>query len=70
MKEGFKIIKYFIITLLILIPGIKLFLDLQFGITLLNDDKSIYTYIAIYSILAIVLDKLMASLLAVCTASV
>ncbi len=55
MKERFKIIKYFIIALLILIPGIKLFLDLQFGITLLNDDKIIYTYIAIYSILAIVL---------------
>ncbi len=34
MKKKIKPIKYFIITLLILIPAIKLFLELQFGITL------------------------------------
>jgi len=55
MKKKIKIIKYFIITLLILIPAIKLFLELQFGITLLNDDKIIYTYITIYSFLAMLL---------------
>jgi len=55
MKKKIKLIKYFIITLLILIPAIKLFLELQFGITLLNDDKIIYTYITIYSFLAMLL---------------
>lgn len=55
MKERLKIIKYFIIALLILIQAIKLFLELQFGITLLNDDKIIYTYITIYSFLVILL---------------
>ena len=55
MKKKIKPIKYFIITLLILIPAIKLFLELQFGITLLNDDKIIYTYITIYSFLAMLL---------------
>lgn len=55
MKKKIKLIKYFIITLLILIPAIKLFLQLQFGITLLNDDKIIYTYITIYSFLAMLL---------------
>lgn len=55
MKKKIKLIKYFIITLLILIPAIKLFLQLQFGITLLNDNKIIYTYITIYSFLVILL---------------
>lgn len=55
MKKKIAIIKYFIIALLILIPAINLFLELQFGITLLNDDKIIYTYITIYSFLAILL---------------
>ena len=55
MKKKIEIIKYFIIVLLILIPAINLFLELQFGITLLNDDKIIYTYITIYSFLAILL---------------
>ncbi len=54
-KNKIKIVKYFIITLLILIPAIKLFLNAQFGITLMNDEKIIYTYIAIYSFLAILL---------------
>jgi len=55
MKKKIKLIKYFIITLLILIPAIKLFLEFQFGITLLNDDRIIYTYINIYSFLAMLL---------------
>ena len=54
MKKKIKVIKYFI-TLLILIPAIKLFLEFQFGITLLNDDRIIYTYINIYSFLAMLL---------------
>ena len=53
MKTTVKLIKYFIITLLFLIPLIKFFLDVQFGITLMNTAEVIGTYILVYSILGI-----------------
>ena len=53
IKSKTKSIKYFILTLLFLIPLIKFFLDVQFGITLMDTVKVIGTYIAVYSILTV-----------------
>lgn len=52
-KNKMKIIKCFIIALVILIPIIKILLEAQFGITLMSTHKVIGAYILIYSLLTI-----------------
>lgn len=51
MKKKIKLIKYFLIALVILIPIIKILLEAQFGITLISTKRVIGTYIALYSLL-------------------
>lgn len=53
-KNKIKMIKYFIIALVILIPIIKILLESQFGITLISTQEVIGTYFLIYSLLTMI----------------
>lgn len=53
MKKAIKIIRYCLLALVISLPIIKLIVDVELGITLINTEQIIGTYIAIYSILAL-----------------
>lgn len=70
MRKNIKLIKHILIALVILIPLIKLFFMIQFGITLINTEQVIFTYWTIYSILVILLLKLIPNKKFIITSSV
>lgn len=50
-KNTFIVFKYIVVTLVILIPIIKILISAQFGITLMNDVKVVYSYLILYGTL-------------------
>lgn len=54
-KDKFKILKFILAGLIILIPIVKILIGAQFGITLMSDVRVIYSYILSYAILAVIL---------------
>lgn len=54
-KDKVKIIKFTLVCLLILIPIVKILIGALLGITFISEIRALYSYICIYSIIAVIL---------------